>query len=106
MIQECINWLRKAIFYLCGIQANILTKILHLDLPGIERRNKDTLCVVISCYISTVWFNRSDLRFIKNIVKANIIKMQKFHMIMLGTKKEKVFSDNYCNLDMRILNSL
>ena len=106
MIQECILWLRKVLFYICGIQTNSLLKILYLDLPRIDKRNMNSLCVIISCYISTVWFNKTDLRYIKNIVKASILKMQKFHKVMLNSKMEKIFSEKYCNLDIRIFNNI
>ena len=106
MIQECIVLLRKFLFYIGGIQTNSLLKILYLDIPKIDKRNMNSICVIISCYISTVWFNRTDLRFIKNIIKANIVKMQKFHRVILGSNMERVFSEKYCNLDLRIINSL
>ena len=83
MIQECIQLLRKVLFYIGGLQTTSLLKILYLDIPKIDKRNMNSICVIISCYISTVWFNRSDLRYIKNVVKANIVKMQKFHRIAL-----------------------
>ena len=106
MVQESILWLRKVFVYICGLRTTSLLKILYLDLPRIDRRNVNYLCVIISCYISTVWFNRTDLRFIKNIIKASIVKMQKLHRMILGSTMKKVFSENYCNLDMRMLNNL
>ena len=106
MVQESILWLRKVVVYICGLRTTSLLKILYLDLPRIDRRNMNSLCVIISCYISTVWFNRTDLRFIKNIIKASIVKMQKLHRMILGSTMKKVFSENYCNLDMRMLNNL
>ena len=64
-IKECLSWLRKVILYICGIQVESFLKILSLDLPKIEKRNMNALCVLVAGYISTVWYNRKDLRFIK-----------------------------------------
>ena len=103
-IQECIIWLKKLIFYVCGIQIDSLLKIMSLNIPKIEIRNRNSLCIIITCYITTVWYHREDLTYIIQIVKANIVKGQRFHMTILSEKAEKVFSRNYCQLDMRIVN--
>ena len=104
-VQECVSWLRKVIYYICGIKVNSMLKILYLDIPKIEKRNMNSLCIIVSCYITSVWYNRENMEFIKNIVKACLIKEQRFHKRLIGGKAKKVFSENYCNLDMRILNS-
>ena len=105
-VQDCLSWLRKVIFYLCGVQTTSLLKILYLDIPKINKRNVNSLSIIISCYISAVWFHRNDMDYIKNVVKAILIREQRFHMKLLGGKAKKVFSDNYCCLDMDILNRL
>ena len=105
-VQDCLSWLRKVIYYICGVQTESLLKILYLDIPKIDKRNRNSLCIIITSYISTVWFNRNDLAYIQNIVRAKIIKGQRFHMKLLGNKAKKIFSDNYCNMDIRILNRL
>ena len=105
-VKECLSWLRKVIFYICGIQVTSLIKILSLDLPKIEKRNMNSLCLIISGYISAVWYNRKDLRFIKNMVLAKIIRDQRFNLRLLEDKAKKVFSENYCQMDLRILKAL
>ena len=65
----------------------------------------NTLCVIVSGYISSVWYNRKDLRFIKNIVMAKIIRDQCFNLKLLGDRANEVFSDNYCTMDLRIMKS-
>ena len=72
-IQECIIWLKKLIFYVCGIQIDSLLKIMSLNIPKIEIRNRNSLCIIITCYITTVWYHREDLTYIIQIVKANIV---------------------------------
>ena len=104
-VKECLSWLRKMIFYVCGIQVVSLLKILFLDFPKIDKRNMNTLCVIVSGYISSVWYNRKDLRFIKNIVMAKTIRDQCFNLKILGDRANDVFSENYCQLDPRIMKS-
>ena len=93
-------------FYICGIQLGSLLKILYLDFPKIEKRNMNSLCVIVAGYISTVWYSRKDLRFIRNIVMSKIIRDQHFNLKLLGENAIKVFSENYCNMDIRILKEL
>ena len=88
-----------------GVKINSMLKLLYLDIPRIDKKNMNSICCIVSCYISSVWYNREDLTYIKGIVKARLIKGQRFHMTLLGEKAKKVFSENYCNLDMRILNN-
>ena len=104
-IQDCVKWLKKVIYYICGVKVNSLIKILYLDIPRIDRKNMNSMCVIITCYISCVWRNRENLDPIKNILKAKMIKDQRLHMSILGEKAKKVFSENYCLLNMRILNN-
>ena len=104
-VKECLSWLRKSIFYVCGIQVTSLLRILFLDFPKIDKRNMNTLCVIVSGYISSVWYNRKDLRFIKNIVMAKILRDQCFNLKILGDRANEVFSENYCKMDLRIMKS-
>ena len=48
MVQECIEFLKKAIYYLGGIQTSSLLKMLYLDISKIERRNRNSIVLLIS----------------------------------------------------------
>ena len=76
-VKECLSWLRKVIFYICGTRVSSLLKILYLDFPKIERKNINSMCVIVAGYISSVWYNRKDLSFIRNLVMAKIIRDQR-----------------------------
>ena len=106
LIQDNIIWLRKVIFYICGINFDSMLKVLMLDFPKIDKRNVNSLCVIVSSYIACIWFNRKKLDTVKYSLKAKIIKDQRINMRILGNKCHKVFSENYCNLDYDILNRL
>ena len=106
LVQECLIWLRKLIFYICGVNFESLLKVMMLDIPKIEKRNVNSLCIIISSYIACVWFNKNNLNNIKYCFKAKIIKDQRLNMKLLGEKAIKIFSENYCKLDHGILNRL
>ena len=106
LVQECLIWLRRIIFYVCGVNFESMLKIIMLDIPKIERRNVNSLCILISSYIACTWFNRKNMNNIKFCLKAKIIKDQRLKMKILKDKANKIISDNYCNLDYEILNRL
>ena len=106
LVQECIVMIRKLIFYICGVNIESLIKVLMLDIPKINKRNVNSLCIIISSYIACVWFNREKMDTIKYCYKAKFIKDHRMNMKILGTKAFKVFSDNYCNLDYGIIYGL
>ena len=77
-----------------------------LEFPKIDKRNVNSLCVIISSYIATVWFNRKNDENLIYIFKAKIIKDQRLNMKILDIKALRIFSDNYCNLNREIINRL
>ena len=95
-VQECLNWMRKLISYLCSMNVDSLMKILSFDLPKVNINIKNTLCIILSNYIGCIWFNRDNLENIIHVFRARIIKDQKLNMKILGEKADKVFSSNYC----------
>ena len=106
LVQESLNFMKRIIFYFSGVQANSLLSMLMLDIPKIEKKNKNCLIILISGYISSIWLHREDPENFKHIVKANVIKNQRFHMQLLGRKAISVFPDNYCNMDLRVINNM
>ena len=79
---------------------------MSFDLPKIHVRNKNTLCIIISSYISCVWYNRDNLEYLTNKLKAKIIKDQKINLLVLGKKANKVFSENYCKTNVNMIYQL
>ena len=106
LVQDCIFMIKRLIFYICGVNFESLLKVLMLDIPKIDKRNVNSLVIIISSYIACVWFNREKLDTIKICYKAKFIRDQRMNMKILGAKALKIFSDNYCNLDYEIINGL
>ena len=102
-VQESLSWLRKAIFYLCGMNIGSLLKVLSLDLPKVNVKVKNTLCIVICNYITNVWFNRDKNEYLLENLKAKIIRDQKIKIMILKDKAKNVFTENYCNINCDII---
>ena len=76
-------------------------KVLMLDIPKIDKRNVNSLCIIISSYISCVWYNRENLNNIVYCFKAMFIIDQRLNMKLLVEKRLKVFPDKYWHLIIR-----
>ena len=105
-VQECLSWLRKLIFYLCNMNIGSLIKILSMDLPMVNTKVKNTLCIIIVSYISTVWFNRDKMEYLIPNLKAKIIRDQKLKMMILKDKAKNVFTENYCKSNIEFICTL
>ena len=106
-IQRCIDLLYRVLFYFCNINfKDNLLKLLFLEFPGVDRKIRNTICIIVSSYIACVWYNREDASYIEYKFKAKIIKGQKYHKLILKEKIHDVFTENYCNIDTDIIKIL
>ena len=94
----------KIIFYLCKMNiGNDLLRCLFLDFPKVHKTVQNTLCIIISSYISWVWYNREEPNLTINSFKAKMIRVQKSHMLIYKDKTNVMFTENYCNMNRDIL---
>ena len=105
-VQESLSWLRKTIFYLCGTNINDLSRAMYLELPRIDKRNRNTLGLVICSYIVCVWYKRNSLDQLLYTLKAKIIRDQKLNLMILKQKAGKIFSENYCKTNIEFIQNL
>ena len=106
-VQPCIRWMEKLVFYLCNMDiGNNLLRCLFLDIPKVNRKVQNTLCIIICSYISWVWYNREEQSLSVNSFKAKIVRVQKSHMLIYQNKSNVLFTENYCNMKRGILFSL
>ena len=108
LMQECLTWLRRLILYLCGMNTNqeSLFKFMTFDIPKVNIKVKNTLIIIISSYVSCVWYNRDRLELILYIMRAKIIRDQKLRMKILGDKAHRLFTENYCKNNIDFINSI
>ena len=106
-VQDCVSFIYRLLFYFCNINfENNLLKLLFLELPKIDKKIQNTICITISSYISCIWFNRESSDHLLNNFKAKIRIGQKYHKLMLKGKMKDIFTENYCNIDLDIINHL
>ena len=105
-VQNCIVLLRKIIFYICGLQVDSLLQILMFEFPKVDKRNVNSLCVIISSYIACVWYNRENNDNLIYAFKARLLRNQRLNIKILDKKALKIFSENYCKMDIRIIDRM
>ena len=105
-MQDCLQWMRKLIFYLCGLNLTSLLKILSFEFPKVNVRTQNTLCIIVSSYISCTWYNRENIESMIYIFKAKIIRDQRLKLSILGDKAKFVFTDNYCKENIEFIYEL
>ena len=74
---------------------NSLLKILYFDLPKVNVKIRNTLCIIISSYISCTWYNRDNLDNIINVIKGKLARDQGINLKILGEKACKIFTEKY-----------
>ena len=106
-VQRCKIVLFRIIFYLCSIDIEKdIIKALFFDFPKINKKVTNTLCIIISSYIANIWFNRDNSDDLEYKFKSKIKVNQKLHMEILKDKAMNVFTDNYVNIDGKIIDRL
>ena len=105
-IQNCLNWVRKLIVYLCDIYVNDLETLISLDLPKVNKKVKNTLCIIMCSFISCTWYNRNSIDILESILKAKIIRDQKLNMKILQDQAKDIFTSNYCITNIEFICSL
>ena len=100
-VQESLSWLKRLIFYFCGMNIDSMLNILLLDLPKVNIKVRNTLCITIISYIANTWFNRDKQGQLINSLKIKIVHDQKLNMEILKDKGKEIFTENYCksNID-------
>ena len=98
-VQDCLSFLHKLIFYLCNLNTggNIL-RYFFMYFPKINKKIQNTLCIIMSSYISCVWANRECQDNVLYRFRAKVIKEQNNHMLILDNKVNDIFTENYCNI--------
>ena len=106
-VQDSLSLLYKLIFYVCDLNINeSFLRYIFLYFPKVNKKVRNTLCVIVSSYLSCIWINRECQDDLIYKFKAKMIKEQRYHLLTLGNKAKKIFTDNYCNLDSHIVRNL
>ena len=85
---------------------DILLKVLSLDLPKVNVKVKNTLCIIITSYITCTWTSRENIEYVTANLKAKIIRDQRLKMNILKEKAKDVFTENYCKPNIEFICTL
>merc|ERR1712240_220654 len=77
-----------------------LLKLFFLDISKREKKKKNTVILLITLYISSVWYGRANKTQIANIYISFILNHLRLLKLLLGNSIDKLFNPNFCNLSL------
>ena len=100
IIKNILHYFKNILNEMCGIVNMNIKEILYLDIKIKNKKNVNTAILLISQYISTIWYNRDKSMSLEpNLYKVNIIKHHKFLKLVLKERMNQIFTEKYCRLD-------
>ena len=83
----------------CNVENFNIQNVLYLDTQNISRQKRNTLVVITSTFISTIWFNRDTEPHIESsVIRTKILSQHSMLKIILKEKMNFYFTEQYCNL--------
>ena len=77
-----------------------LLKLFFLDISKREKKKRNTVILLITLYISSVWYGRANKTQIANIYISSILNHLRLLKLLLGNSIDKLFTPNFCNLSL------
>ena len=82
----------------CTVENFNIQNVLYLDTQNISRQKRNTLVVITSTFISTIWFNRDTESYIEpSVLRTKILSHYNMLKIILKEKMKFYFTEQYCN---------
>ena len=98
-----VKYLRGLLQKCLDVDNISLIKMLFLDTTGFHKRDSNTITAIVVTFICTIWYSREHRQDKINILKKNLILNQKHHKAILKDKMDKIFNDQYCQLNSTFL---
>ena len=83
----------------CCIGEYNLLKLFFLDISKRDKKKRNTIILLITMYISAVWYGRTHKTRIVNIYMSMILNHLSLLRIILGDSLSKHFTRDFCNLN-------
>ena len=105
-INKAVKWIKNCIEYMSNMRFQSIVNLLYLELPRVQRRTKNVLCIIICNFITCIWNNRDNLDFIEDKIIIKVWNERNFLMKLLKGKEKEILCKRYCEVSFEKLNSL
>ena len=105
-IRDLVNWFRKLLMLCLGSTNLSMIKLLVYDTTAMNRKKKNTVSILVTNYICTVWNNRDNPGDKLFLLKKKIMQQHNTSQFVLKEKMSKMFTDVYCNTNQRFLDNI
>ena len=108
MVHYCKNievpkrFLENMLTHCCVGEYNLL-KLFFLDISKREKKKSNTILLLITLYISSVWYGRANKVQIVNIYVSTILNHLRVLKSLLGNSLYKMFTSEFCNLSQELM---
>ena len=106
-VYQCIvykpvmEWFKMLILKCCNFNPNMI-KVLMLDIPNVEKTEKNTCVILVATYITNIWIARkAELTPIAaiNLIKSKVLYNKYINLHRLKDKFPLFFTDSYKTLE-------
>ena len=103
MLKKVLPYFKIILNDVCGIVNINIKDILYLDIKVRNKKKVNTAIILISQYISTIWYSRDKGMSVEpDFLKGNVMRHQKFLKLVLKERMDQIFTEKYCRLDYYI----
>ena len=98
--ENILKYFKEILSRICDFCHTDINKTLYLYIKPKNKKQLNTVIVLTSQYISTIWFNRDRVSPLSPaLFKVNMLKHQRLLTSVLQDDMSKVFMKKYCTLD-------
>ena len=101
-IEGSKRFLEYMLTHCCVGEYNLL-KIFFLDISKRDKMKLNTILLLITLYISSVWYGRANKIQIVNIFISAILNHVRLLKSLLGNSLYKMFTPEFCNLNQELI---
>ena len=100
-----VTWMKNLLVRVCNIKTGSFLRILKLDFIAYSKRDRNTAVIMLSDYISGIWYGHklgllTDDSHMIDFIKGRMLKNRYILCKILGNNLKNVFTEKYCQLEV------
>ena len=104
-MRKSVQMIKRKIEYLSNMRFQNIENLLYLEIPNIQKKNRNSIMIIIANFITCTWFNRETPEFMEEKIISKVIREKEFLLTLLKEKANRILSKKYCDLTWTVLES-
>ena len=101
-----VLWLKRVIEHISNMKFQSIESLLYFNFPKIHKKVLNSMCKIISDFISVIWLCRENLDFVTEKIIAKVYNDKRFLNGLLKEKFNDVFCKKYSEIEFDMLMSM